>query len=202
MEISTFILTVLYILVGAIIGLGFDNLKGYLKNRKITKSIRTLIDLEMEKNKELLKDYWESVAKSKKIWISDLGEFNYVTLAYAINDIPFPYLSKIAWNNNLNSIPSIYSSNEIKNLWTLYENYNLLFEIKGHLFIKENEAENIGARTESRIGSNVAGNFVAFIHFQGDAPVLAKKFKSIIETIVGSNTIKFVNKSEDNLSNV
>lgn len=196
MNLPDFIIPILYILVGAVIGLGFDWLKIFLKNKEINKSVRTLINLEIDKNKTLLKDYWETVSSHESYWFEH-NEFKYMTLANVINDVPLPLLGKIAWDKNFNFLPKVYKSKRLKDIWSFYENLELLIQLKEHLFFIENENENI-VKVENQFKKDIAqiiNDVIKVSYFNKDAQSLAQKFKETIEKIIGSNTVLFINKN-------
>jgi len=66
-----------------------------IKQRRLSKSVKALFTLENEKNKILLKEFWEIVSKAEAYWFIGNNEFNYPSLAIAINDVSFPHVSKI-----------------------------------------------------------------------------------------------------------
>ncbi len=196
--IGEFILTLTSVVLGFVLGQSAEIFKYFKENREKKKSIRQLIDLELNKNNELLKGYWFDISKKEKYWYNDKNEFNFVKLGYSINDIPFPRLSRIVWDNNINTVPSVYKREEIKRLWDIYECYELLFEIKEYLFLKENEAEDVGLRSANKLkrDGGWVSNMFKSMHFGSDASALTKRFKDIMEKIIGKDTIVFVNQDK------
>lgn len=192
---NEFILTIVSVLLGFILGQSADIFKNLKENRERRKSIKKLVELEINKNKTLLTKYWKAVAKSEVIWF-EKEKFNFVKLAYSINDIPFPKLSRMVWDNNINSISDVYKSNDIMELWDIYESYCLLIETKSHLYLKENESEKLGDKVENRVqnGSGFIGNVVKSLNFNENASDLAKQIKTIIENIIGVEEVKFINQ--------
>jgi len=192
---NEFILTIVSVLLGFILGQSADIFKNLKENRERRKSIKKLVELEINKNKTLLTKYWKAVAKSEVIWF-EKEKFNFVKLAYSINDIPFPKLSRMVWDNNINSISDVYKSNDIMELWDIYESYCLLIETKSHLYLKENESEKLGDKVENRVqnGNGFIGNVVKSLNFDENASDLAKQIKTIIENIIGVEEVKFINQ--------
>ena len=192
---NEFILTIVSVVLGFILGQSADIFKNLKENRERRKSIKKLVELEINKNKTLLTKYWKAVAKSEVIWF-EKEKFNFVKLAYSINDIPFPKLSRMVWDNNINSISDVYKSNDIMELWDIYESYCLLIETKSHLYLKENESEKLGDKVENRVqnGSGFIGNVVKSLNFNENASDLAKQIKTIIENIIGVEEVKFINQ--------
>ena len=199
-KMADFIITIASVVLGFILGQSAEFIKDIKKNRERKKSVKQLVELELNKNKDLLTDYWLSVSKKEKSWFDEKNKFRFIKLAYAINDVPFPRLSRIVWDNSINTIPSIYKNEEIKNIWETFESYDLLLEIREHLFSKENEAQDAGIRAENRInrsgGGGIMSNLLQSMHFSGDASVYAEKFKNVIENVIGKNVIEFVNQSK------
>lgn len=197
MEISTYIPAAILLLTGAIIGFGFDWFKEWLKNGKIKKSVMNLITQEVESNKFLLTDFWQLIAESESYWFSEFDQFKYSILATAINDVPFPIVSKIAWEKNFNLIPNFYNDTGLKKLWTIYANLDLLIQIKEHLLYNENKNDVIQNKIveKAKSTSNILPEIIRANHFSKDVPSLAKKFKETIEDLIGKDVVKFVNKN-------
>jgi hypothetical protein len=192
MDMPDFIIPILYILIGAVIGLGFDWLKVFLKNRRINNSIKTLINLEIEKNKTLLKDFWTIVSKHENCWYKNT-EFRYIYLSDALNDVPLPFIIKSAWDNNFNLLPIVYTSEQLKYYWRFYDNLELLKQIKEHLFFLENESQNI--RKGMYVSSQKSNDSILRkILFDDDAKSLARRFNKIIEDLIGKDSESLINK--------
>ena len=179
-EISELIKTTIYIVLGAIIGFGVDWFKDLRKQIRRGKSVRTLINSEVDKNKCLLKEFWEMVSKHENHWYNEKNEFKYIPLAYAINKVPLPAISKVAWEKNLNLIPDTYKKEELKNILNVYELFESIIRIKEHLFFAENEATKKVSRIDDqkfKSSYNVLGDMFKTQYFKEDAKNLAQKFK-------------------------
>jgi len=194
--LSNIIYLIIGALIGGITGFGFDWLKAHRESKRINKSVITLINLEIEKNKTLLKDFWEIVSKHESSWFEN-NQFQYDTLANVINDVPMPIINKIAWDKNFNMLPSVYKSKQLKSIWNTYENFELLNQLKEHLFFITNKSDNF-LKIEypsNKKGLDIIRDIIKSQYFKDDARELAQKFKEIIESLIGSNSVKFINKT-------
>ena len=191
------LITLLSVILGYSLGLFSELLKKKDEGREKYKSVRMLVNLETDNNKKLLLEYWRSVSQSNKEFYSDEGELNYTKIAYAINDVPFPRFSQAAWSKNLDSITSVYKSDELKILWETYERYETLNEIKEYLFILEQESTDAGDRATFGVHTSTRfiGGWVKSMHFTEKAENQSAKFKSLVDEIIAPEVVTFNKKS-------
>ena len=196
---SEFAQTLIAVFIGFLLGLGGEWLKDYRNNRRIKKTIKTSITFEIEHNKILLREFWEIVSLYENHWFDENREFNFIVLAKALNHVPFPYLNTKVWGKYFDIIPNYFSKNESKTIWKLYENIELLYQIKEHLIFNENAVEKMEHKMGEhiRIGRNILGEVISSFHLNNDSDSLAKKFKEVIENIIGIEAVKFKNRKPD-----
>ena len=196
-ETSGFLFTLISILFGFLLGVGYDWFKWFRERKEIKKSVRTLIELEIEKNKSLLINFWALVAKHDNYWYNSINVFLIENLAFAINDVPLPNISISAWDKNLSLIPITYKKDELKSIWKTYEQIELIVQLKEHLFYIESASENIASRIENQsIKNNVAGilgNVIKSQYYKEDTQTLSQIFKATIEELIGNDTVVFKN---------
>jgi hypothetical protein len=194
------LINIIFLITGAVIGglvsYGFDILKTSRHNKIVGKSVKTLFDSEIEKNKSLLIDFWVNISLSESYWFDINKQFEYSTLVKALNDMPFPNISLLAWKKQFNLIPDFYEGIELRSLWDTYNNLELLIQLKDHLIFNEIQSD----KMENKIGEhaqlrrNIIPDIIRSSHFTKDSPALAKRFKETIERLIGCDEVKFKNR--------
>lgn len=118
-----------------------------------------------------------------------MSKFNNVKRA--INDVPFPSISRDAWMSNLGSVSDAYEKDELSDIWHHNETTTQLYQIKQHLWYLESESTEAGRD----VGSSQPVMYLVsnLVFFESDAGKLAKRFRELIENIFGKRAIDFHN---------
>jgi hypothetical protein len=127
--------------VGPILGGVAGGLIGFLAQsfwriwdwRQKRKNVRTLVRRELDRNIDLLHDYWKRVAESRDAWTDDRGDPLTFRLGVAAAETTFPDLDLEAWTQNLNEIPDFYSGPELKRIWEEVERIRQIRQRHSHL---------------------------------------------------------------------
>lgn len=196
MENSSFYETVIALssaILGFVLSQSWEWYKRKRDEKENKEAAQSLIKLEIDRNIQLLKNYWKAVSNSKDNWYDKEENFSFSRLGYAINDVPFPKFSNEGWLSQLNTIGKIYDKKELEEVWKKYEAFNQLYEVKEHLLLLENESEIKRQEAQAQTGWASVGPLIKGIHFNQRAYSLAKIFKEITESLIGERTVQFEN---------
>lgn len=90
-------------ILGTVLGFVLGKLGDWWSQRTTTRekyaSIRKLIALEQERNKDRLERYWSTVRSRRTEWRGEDGAFLWVALAREIIAVPAPEFSSLCWES-------------------------------------------------------------------------------------------------------
>jgi len=110
-------------LVGVVVGFLLSQLAGLMREtatkKKVRRSIRTLLALELDQNLNLLKDYWHDVSLPADEDEPDENPTD--RLVRRSREVPYPPLQAIAWQAHIDRTSEVLNENELKQVWQQYE---------------------------------------------------------------------------------
>ncbi len=170
-------------LLAVITGFLFSELANFLRRRRDEKrenrSIRRLLHLEQNRNRELLHTYWHTVKTSRLQRLGEQDLYGHAALGQAIIELPFPRMSREAWGSNLGKVARALNPTELQNAWNHYEVVQQLAEIRAHMAVLDQNIRNASRETE-RTSPTVA-LLERTIQFDAGAEHLVDRFQALIE---------------------
>lgn len=181
------------VILGFVLGQLAELIRSKRADRKLKGSTRTLVELEVERNRSLLSDYWRHVIVSSDSWRGEDGALNYIKVARAVIKFPFPPVGKSVWLASFNNLASAYSSRELPALWSSHEVFDQLRLLHGQMEFLNRDSADVGRYTESRsdLPTGILSQLVGSAHFASGAEHLAQQFETQMRNVLGQLYVEF-----------
>lgn len=184
--------TIAGVILGFVLGFVADLIRSSLATKLQNESTRTLIQCEIESNKEMLAEYWSTLMAASDSWWTGEGKPDYFHLAHMMIRFTLPPLSKQAWIASFDKIPAAYCKDQIKGLWEIHRAFEHLKSLHDRIMLEAHDAESLWRAREAS-GRNIAtiAPFLAAQEFGNEAAHLANSFEEGVRTILGDQFTEF-----------
>jgi hypothetical protein len=169
------------VILGVILGFGLGEFSAYRREKQVQKklirSVRTMVSLEIEENLRLLWQFWESVRD-----LPDDVDGDALVYSQMLIRAPLPGWSHTAWESQMPSLAVALAAREIRHVHIHHNRLERLTAIRAQLKAchAEQRAEWTSARDESGMVQSIAG--ISRV-FDWNAPELWPKCESTVKEL-------------------
>lgn len=192
-ELLRSVTTLCAVILGFVLGQVAELFRTRRTNKKASTATRIIVELEVEKNRAMLSDYWHKVIASYDLWREEDGAVNYIKLARAVIKFPFPPIGKNVWLASLGNLASSYSPEALTELWGTHEAFDHLLVLHRQMEVLEQGSDSAGRHAESRNDwpQGVLSTLVGSAHFANGAEHLARAFETKMRNALSLSFVDF-----------
>lgn len=169
------------VIIGVIIGVLLDEIfigvREKRKEKKQSKSVRTLISLEIDQNLSSLTEFWNKLTNG----ISSLAfRDQFVKMS-------IPNWSHNVWKSQTSFMPTALNEDEIKEIWNFHNQLNSITDIHTMLSYMKNKTEKDGVYvgtwpTPQELVARTLST--SYSRFRGDAGIIWAECESVINKLL------------------